>query len=210
MFTVLEVPLDKNPSCTNTINACWLSRDSVKYFDKDGFELTPLEQKYYEANGFKNKIGSGCLYHTCWQEPWFYLNREDNFLIDHTMILHRCDFKEDALIQLYKYNKRLPQLNYLIQCKQKWGIDFSLDYYDVDTDKIYEVIHIEQDTSNFNEFVELKSNFESFVLNTDWNHAVKILLKQKDKWQSLEGMESNDWKAKFFGYNKAEITLKSI
>lgn len=210
MFTVIDIEVARNPTCTQTINARHLSTESVKYFDKDGFELTPLEQLYYSASGYQNKIGSGCLYHTCWQEPWFNLERDSNFLIDHTMILHRCDFTEDALVQLYKYNKKLPQLNYLINCKKKWGLDFSLDYTDVDNNKIYEIIHIEQDTDNYDEFIELKTNFEEFVLTTDWSHATKVLLKQRDKWLPLEGMARNDWKANFFGYNQAEVTLKSI
>lgn len=210
MFTVLDIDVARNPSCTQTINSKLLSKEGVRYFDKDGFELTPLEQSYYVASGYQNKIGSGCLYHTCWQEPWFTLNRDNNFLIDHTMILHRCDFQEDALVQLYKHNKKLPQLNYLINCKQKWGLDFSLDYLDVDSDKIYEVIHIEQDTDNYQEFLEMKSKFEEFVLSTDWEHATRTLIKEKTKWTRLEGMAQNDWKAKFFGYKQAEVTLKSI
>ena len=87
------------------------------------------------------------------------------------MILHRCDFQDDALIQLYKYSKTLPQPNYLINCKKKWGLDFSLDYTDADSNRIIEVIHIEQDTDNFEEFLELKYKFEKFVLTTDWKHA---------------------------------------
>lgn len=209
MFTVLDIVPCKEPSCTQTINSRWLSKESVKYFDKDGFELTPLEQHYYQASGYQNQIGENVLYHTCWQEPWFNLDREDSFLIDHTMILHRCDFRDDALIQLYKYNKRLPQLNYLINCKRKWGLDFSLDYLDRDNDQIYEIIHIEQDTHNFDEFLDMKSTFEAFVLKTDWNHAAKVLLKEKEKWMPLEGMARNDWKARFFGYRQAESTLKT-
>jgi len=210
LFTVIKVEVDRNPTCSETVNASMLSSESVRYFDKDGFELTPLEQAYYCAAGYQNKIGNGCLYHTCWQEPWFNLSKEDPFIIDHTMILHRCDFTGDAAIQLYKYNKRLPQLNYLINCKKKWGIDFSLDYMDRDTDKVYEIIHIEKDTNNYNEFIDIKSKFEEFVLSTDWTHAARVLLKQKEKWLPLEGMARNDWKARFFGYEYAEETLKSV
>jgi hydroxymethylpyrimidine pyrophosphatase-like HAD family hydrolase len=198
------------PSCTRTINAKHLGRESVEYFDKDGFELTPLEQRYYSASGFQNKIGAGCLYHTCWQEPWFRLDKEDFFHIDHSMILHRCDFQDDALIQLYRYSKSLPQLNYLISCKKKWGLDFSLDYMDIDSNKIIEVIHVEHDTDNYEEFLEMKYKFERFVLSTDWNHATDVLLKEKDKWLGLKGIAQNNWKANFFGYDQAEITLKSI
>jgi len=210
LFTVLDVELEKNPSCTQTINSKHLSKEGAKYFDKDGFELTPLEQAYYVAAGYQNHLGTGTLYHTCWQSPWFTLNEGTNYILDHSMILHRCDFQDDALIQLYKYSKKLPQLNYLIQCKKKWGLDFSLDFIDNKTHQIYEVVHIEQDTFNFEHFLQLKNKFETFVTSTDWDHAVTKLISHKDKWLPLEGMQRNDWKAKFFGYSQSETTLKTI
>lgn len=210
MFTVIKVHVDSNPTCSETVNAGLLSKESVKYFDKDGFELTPLEQAYYCAAGYQNKIGNGCLYHTCWQEPWFDISKEDPFFIDHTMILHRCDFTDEAAIQLHKYQKRLPQLNYLINCKKKWGLDFSLDYLNHDDDRVYEIVHIEQDSNSYEHFINLKGQFEEFVISTDWNHAAKVLLKEKHRWLPLEGMARNDWKAKFFGYGQAESTIKSV
>lgn len=210
MFKLNNIEVHRNPTCTHTVNSKHFSSESLKYFDKDGFELTPLEQHYYNASGYQNKIGSGCLYNTCWQEPWFTLEDSNDFIIDHSMVLHRCDFTGDAAIQLYEHNKKLPQLNYLINCKKKWGLDFSLDYVDVDSNKIYEIIHIEQDSNNYEQFLELKDKFENFVLFTDWNKAAKVLLKQKEKWLNLNGMAQNDWKAKFFGYSQAESIIKTI
>lgn len=210
MFKVREIDVCREPVCKQPVLGKYIRTEEVNYFDKDGFELTPLEQEYYKVNGFQNKIGSGVLYHTCWQEPWFTKTTEDNFIVDHTMILHRCSFEGDAAIQLYKHSKKLPQLLYLINCKKKWGLDFSLDYFNPDDNKIYEIIHIEQDTGSYDHFLELKNSFEEFVLTTDWSHATKVLLKEKHKWLTLEGMARNDWKAKFFGYEQAEVTLKSI
>ena len=210
MFKVVNIEVVENPTCNVSIDTLNINNNSIEYFDKDGFELSPLEQEYYCAAGYESKIGNKCLYHTCWQEPWFILEHSDNFLIDHTMILHRCNFTGDAIYQLQQYNKNFPRLNYLINCKKKWGLDFSLDYVDVDSNKIYEIVHIEQDTNNYQEFLELKEKFEKFVLSTDWCYATKILLKERESWLHLEGMSRNDWKARFFGYSQAEHTLKSI
>ncbi len=125
MFTVNpNILLHSNPTCNREVAAVRLFSKSIDYFDKDGFELTELEREYYFVNGYKL---DNTLNHHCYQQPWFSLDKDtDNFYLDHCTILHRCDYTEDAYRQLLLFQPKLPKLTYLIQCKQKWGVDFCL------------------------------------------------------------------------------------
>jgi hypothetical protein len=180
----------------------------MDYFDKDGFELTPMEREFYWVNGFP--IPNDILYHTCFNTHWMNLSSEapSGFILDHCILLHRCDFTEAAKEQLLSFRNEFPKVNYLLQCKQKWGLDLALDYYD--GNEINEIIHIEQDFHTSEECTAYKENIEKFVLATDWEDAAKRLVKKKDEWSSLIGFAQNDWKAKFFGFPKAELTHKAL
>ena len=207
MFTVNpNILLHSNPTCNREVAAVRLFSKSIDYFDKDGFELTELEREYYFVNGYKL---DNTLNHRCYQQPWFSLDKDtDNFYLDHCTILHRCDYTEDAYRQLLLFQPKLPKLTYLIQCKQKWGVDFCLDYFT--GEEMYEVIHIESDFFTLEECTAYKENIEKFVLATDWKDAAKRLIAKKDHWSSLIGFAQNDWKARFFGFPKAELTHKAL
>ena len=201
--TVLEFPL-----CTETVSQELLSNSNCMFYDKDGFELTTLEKEYYSTNGYNNCL-KNFLNHTCFQEQWFELTTNDNFILDHSLILHRCSFKGDAKEQLKDSLKKLPRLSYLLQCPTKWGLDFSLDYVN-NNGELVEVLHIEYDTKSYNEFLNYKLYFESFVLTTDWNYFANFLFNKKEEWIYLVGFEQNNWKARQLGFKQAEITHKSI
>ena len=207
MFTINPIAkLYNNPTCDREVTAVRLFSKSVDYFDKDGFELTELEREYYFNNGYRL---NETLNHQCHQQPWLLLDDPDNnFYLDHCTILHRCNFTEDAYRQLLLFQPKLPKLTYLIQCKQKWGVDFCLDYFDGTS--MYEVIHIEQDFYTLEECTAYKENIEKFVLAMDWKDAAKRLILKKDEWSSLVGFAQNDWKARFFGFPKAELTHKAL
>lgn len=206
MFTVNPaLKLFADPSCKKAVSPVRISTKSVDYFDKDGFELTELEQEYYMVNRLPV---SSILNHYCSQQPWFIMAEVNKFILDHSIVLHRCNFEEHAREQLIFYKPNHPKLTYLLQCKQKWGLDFCLDYFD--GEEMYEVIHIETDFFTLEECTAYKENIEKFVLATDWENAAKQLILKKDEWFSLTGFAQNDWKAKYFGFPKAELTHKAI
>jgi len=208
MLKLLKPTIIMYPSCTIKVPSESLNNSKCLFYDKDGFELTDLEKEYYSFNGYSNYL-KNYLNHVCFQEQWFELEPNSNFILDHSLILHRCSFKGEAREQLIHNLKQLPKLSYLLQCPSKWGLDFSLDYVS-EEGELVEVLHIEYDTKLYDEFITYKLYFESFVLNTDWDNFTKFLFNKKDEWINLVGFEQNNWKARQLGFKQAETTHKSI
>lgn len=205
MFTVnKQTKVYENPTCCRAIDEHKVFTKSSHYFDKDGFELTHVEREFYYVNGYTI---TDILNHTCCQQPWMTV-KSDNFLLDHCIILHRCNFEGAAKEQLLFYKHQVPTLSQLLQCKQKWGLDLALDYFD--GEDMYEVLHVEQDFNTLQECTAYKENIEKFVFAIDWEDAAKRLIARKDEWSSLIGFAQNDWKARFFGFPKAELTHKAL
>lgn len=195
-----------NPICEKPVDNLELS--DFDYYDKDGFELNKAEQKFYLAN--KYPIDYDCLNHRCYQEPWFELDsqgKEQGLLLDHALILHRCEYAGEAARQLTSWSKQTPKAHYLLNCRPKWGYDLALDYYDGRS--LVEVIHIEVDCSEYKKFTDKLVHIEYFIKHADWISIAKSVLANKDKWQHLKGFEQNHWKANYvLGWDKAEYTEK--
>lgn len=207
MFKFLEPFHTEDSTCSKPVDSFYLCNDYIEYYDKDGFELTELERHYYFTNGWGNHLNK-ILNHDSWQQPWFEL-QDSNFILDHCMVLQRCDFTGEAREQLQAIVPSVPKLVYLLRCPKKWGLDFNLDFISTEGDLI-EVLHIEFDTLIYEEFLKLKEKLEYFILSTDWNHSVKYLQSSRDKWEHLKGFAQNDWKARQLGFDRAEVTLKAI
>jgi hypothetical protein len=206
MFRRHNVTLLSNPSCEYTVDQ--LSTSDFQYYDKDGFELNLAEQKFYRAMDFP--INYPLLNHTCWQQPWFELERNDlDLILDHSMFLCRCSYERDAAEQLKKLKDSVPFADYLLRTKRKWGYDFALDAVREGT--TFEVIHVEYDHNDFDYFRNHMLNFEWIVRHTDWQNAADRIWSQRDKWQHLKGFDQNHWKADYLlGWNKSEYTEKAV
>ena len=176
----------------------------IRHFDNDGFQLNRLEQGYYEAQGIETPE---CLGVRAAQYDWFSLINPGNFIIDHSLVITRCAYVGRAREQLEQMSQLYPYLKKYLLLKPKWGFDFALEYAG---DDYLEVMHIEQDFDSYQEAVDRKGQFEELVLHEDWELFVKELIKHKSLWEPLQGMERNDWKARFWGFNKAERTLKAF
>lgn len=204
MLKDLGYSFDQTLSCTHPLNFDFFRDETVSCFDNDGFELSLLEQFYYKRNDFPLY---NFLNHTCFQVKWFNMN-DDNFVLDHSLMLERKSFSGEAKKQIQHYSKKFPQLLKYLKLKPKWGIDFALEYYKDDT--YIEVLHIEYDYNDYDEAVKAKDNFQSKLLETDWNDFLTSLIRKKEEWANLQGFEQNDYKARYWGLPKAEITLKSF
>ena len=205
MFQRVNVPLVQNPLCTLAVEQ--LTNKDFHYYDKDGFELTQAEQRYYEAEG--HPLDQPILNHRLWQEQWLTLDHP-RLLLDHAMILHRASFADQAREQLLELQKTIPQADLLLRTKQQWGFDFDLDYV-LDSGEIFEVLHIECDYNNFDEFEEKLYEFEDRIERIDFEEAAKSLWRDKDKWQHLKAFTQNDWKADYLlGWEKSEYTEKAL
>lgn len=204
MFSLTTNTFDKNLELTKRVSNDVITEDYIHYFDNDGFELSYLEQEYYRENGIKlSKI----LNHAGDQRPWI-VGGDTNFKLDHSMVLQRWMFGGQAREQLEYKKKTFPQLNKYLCVVPKWGLDFALEYYN--NDHWMEVLHIELDYRDYDEAMEAKDWFQNKLLSTDWPGFVKSLVINKSKWDSLPGMQQNDWKATYWGLNKAEFTHKAF
>ena len=206
MFTRINVPLVQDPKCTQALTFTPNKQD-FRYYDKDGFELCQAELKYYELEG--HPVDQPILNHRLWQEEWLTIDHPSLHL-DHAMILHRCSYEDEAQEQLFKLKRTIPQADLLLRTKQQWGYDFDLDAIGPNGE-IFEVLHIEMDFNDFNNFEAKLYDFEDRLDQIDWEHAAERIWSMKDQWQHLKGFSQNDWKAKYLlGQEKSEYTEKAV
>lgn len=205
MFKININEFNKDLWITRAIPSSLTYYSSIEYFDKDGFELTELEQVYYHYNFVY--IGKH-LHHKCAQTDWITSTNRIGPVVDHSMILHRYGFAGAALEQLkhgaQHYN---PGLYKLIQIKPKWGLDFSLDY--IDTDRVVELLHFEIDYDNYDSACFGKKVLETNILATDWeNYYPQLKSYVGSPSKQLIADDLSDLKAKVFGLNRAFDTQK--
>lgn len=206
MFRRHQVTLMSNPSCSRSADD--LDLKDFQYYDKDGFELNRAEQKFYAAMGYP--INLPILNHHCWQEPWFELERDDlGLILDHSMFLCRASYEGAAEEQLKELKTDVPTADYLLRTKRKWGFDFALDA--VSDGEVFEVLHVEYDHYDYDEFKNRMIMFEYTVRHIDWPDAARRVWNLRDQWQNLTGFDQNHWKAEYLlGWKKAEYTEKSV
>ncbi len=173
-----------------------------KDFDKDGYEVpTPLEHLHYEANNVE--LNREIQYHIAPVQEWYHdiEQSEHGLVLDHCMLLTRYAFAGEAREQLERVCQHRPILQKLLNIQPKWGIDFSLDY--VTHNIVMEVIHIEQDFTSAEEAYEAKERLEQIIDNTDWYDGAMRLYQRKHEWENLSSDDHSDYKAQFFGWERA-------
>lgn len=198
----LEPKFTDYPYLTKPISRHQVETLRFKDFDKDGYEVpTPLEYLHYEANGVE--LNREIQYHIAPVQEWYTdtESSENGLVLDHCMLLTRYAFAGEARQQLEEVCKNRPILQKLLNIKPKWGIDFSLDY--VSHELVMEVIHIEQDFNNLEEAEAAKARLENIIDNTDWYEGAMMLYARKDEWINLSSDDHSDYKAKFFGWERA-------
>ena len=207
MFRRHQIKLMSNPACEKPVQE--LDSKDFQYYDKDGFELNLAEQKFYAAMGYP--INDPILNHNCWQETWFELESDKlDLILDHSMFLCRCNYEREAAEQLQRLKQQIPLADYLLKTKRKWGFDFALDAVAADG-SVYEVLHVEYDNYDYEQFKNRMIYFEYTVRHTDWQDAAIRVWNQRDQWQTLTGFDQNHWKAAYLlGWNKAEYTEKTV
>jgi len=206
MFSRYDITLLSNPSCDKAVDN--LTLEDFQYYDKDGFELNLAEQKFYAA--MNHPIHHPILNHTCWQEPWFRLEPNNpGLILDHSMFLCRASYGGSAHAQLKELKSTQPLADYLLRTRVKWGYDFALDA--VREGHTFEVLHVEYDSNNFDQFGNNMINFDWKVRHSDWQDAADQIWANKDCWQHLKGFDQNNWKSQYLlGWSKAEYTEKSV
>jgi hypothetical protein len=204
MFTVLSNSFIRYLEIKNPIDESFFTEENIRYFDNDGFQLSILEQEYYKNNNIAltdtlNRMGD--------RPQWMDCSHE-HFCLDHSMTPQRWCYTGAAKEQLRKHLSTFPSLLKYINLRPKWGLDFALEYYN--GEQALEVLHIELDFRNYYIAIATKAFLENKINNTNWDDFKNSLLRRKSEWDHLEGMDQNDWKARFWGLDKAEATQKVI
>ena len=198
----LKPEFPDNPYLTTSITQLDTENLSLRDFDKDGYEVpAPLEIAYYDANNIN--LNREIQYHIAPVQEWYtdLEQSEQGLVLDHCMLLTRYAFAGEAKEQLQEVSKNRPIIQKLLNIKPKWGVDFSLDF--VTHDIVMEVIHIEQDFDNLDAANEAKFKLEQIIDNTDWYDGAMQLYKRKHEWENLSSDDHSDYKAQFFGWERA-------
>jgi hypothetical protein len=201
---ILEITDNKfnpTPWITWSIDDEYVLKENMNFFDKDGYELNPMEKKWYMYSGIN--ISEKHLWHTCNQIWWIkdLENSEVGCVVDHSILITRYGYAGSAREQLLRLRSQRPILNKLLSIKPKWGIDFSLDW--ISTDECTELFHIEYDAIEYEDMLEKKSHAEKIIMNTDWQDGAKKILAKRSEWDSLNSDDQSDYKARYFGWHRA-------
>lgn len=192
----------ETPSIVACPPECGVLASSMQYFDKDGYELNHTEQLYHEFNDID--LSEKHLYHTANHTAWFVdtENSESGFVLDHSMIMQRWDYQGRAREQIKRLISKKPTLCKLLSIRQKWGLDFSLDYVD-SSGWSTEVFHIENDFLTLQEAITAKARAEEIIMTANWQNLLDEMLERKSEWKYLCSDDQADWKARLVGWHRA-------
>lgn len=218
----MQVPFNKNDGwLTQPLKnpEKHLTAKNVKYFDKDGFELTPAEVAILKENGIQVPKYKDC---TLYQKS-VHWNMEDyirphlppQISIDHTTAFVRYGFAGDLRDQIQERVDNLYSMDVakLLTIIPKWGIDIALDFVDVDvheqTYEVFEVLHIEHDFETCEELNAMDEIIADKIISLSHNKWAQII----DAARQLNSLELDigamrDAKAKLFGFQYGERPRK--
>jgi len=155
MFVLTKNIFNQNLHLTDTVDEYSVKSMSMAYFDKEGYALNHLEEKYHRINNVKINY---FLHVPAIQREWYISNPEpkSGAYFDHCMLLERWDYQQEAREQIEKNLKRRPILKKLLKIKPKWGIDLAMEYLWENGD-ITEIFHIEIDRYSLDEIFDFIS-----------------------------------------------------
>ena len=206
-LTISLNKLNPNPYWSNPISQEIVpSIEQTELFDQSGYDLTPLERLYAEANGQAGR----------WHRPNHYALKRDWFIdkknsvtgahINHALLFERKVYAGAALAQLEGWARHNNLIYKIIKMRPKWGMDISVDYVDA-AGNVFELLHWEYDGFNYQEIADKKTHIEKFLLTVDWNSAAAEMIRRKSDWHHLGFFEQSAWKTEFFGMEKERFKM---
>lgn len=186
--------------------ACWeVPLDSVKplsfsdsnVFDQNGYDMCSIERLYADKNmSHHERIRN---YRYAVSQSWMTQRyKHEGAVLNHSRLFERKGYTGRALEQLNRWAKDFPIYYRLVNIRPKWGLDFSVDYYDSEGNT-FEVLHWEYDGFDHDEINDRKLEVEQQLISIDWDDAAKEILKRKDEWFSLDFFAQSDYKCNYFG-----------
>lgn len=166
-------------------------------FDQNGYDLCQVEKMFCCANdgSYESHRNHRAAIRQTWIEQPY---KEEGAVLNHALLFERKGYTGRALEQLNEWAKVYPAYYRLINIKPKWGLDFSMDYYDREGNT-FEVLHWEYDGFDYDEINDKKLEVEQQLVSIDWDDAAKEILKRKDEWYHLDFFKQSDYKCNYFG-----------
>lgn len=166
-------------------------------FDQNGYDLTPLEQRYAHANDCKFQNHREHR-HTI-KQSWFEQHEQlDGSILNHSNLFERKAYSGQAKNQLLEWSHEMPRCHMLLSLKPKWGLDFSMDYVNRKGD-VFEILHWEYDGFDFTEVDHMRTTAAEILQSIDWQDAALRLLDKKSSWHHLDFFQQSAWKCNYFG-----------
>lgn len=202
MFYRTNYNLDSTPTWGEPIDQVDISQDSMRYFDQNGYDLTPLEEHYAFANGsfVRNMRWRRAIY-----KDWFNCDSTQGLHLNHASLFERKGYHGLAQEQIKNFAQQVPIVYKLIHMKPKWGIDISIDY--VDEHKAFEVFHYEWDDFDYNRVLAKQAEIENVVVNTNWPHLAQLLWQRRDRWMHLDFDGQTRYKTDYLGLEPERFKL---
>lgn len=193
-----------NPQATweRPIDKLIVSYDCMANFDQNGYDLTPLEERYAEANGasVRNVRWRKAIF-----KDWFNCNSLKGVHLNHACLFERKGYSGTALKQLKQFAEQFPPVYKLVHMRPKWGIDISIDY--ADADKAFEVFHYEWDDFNYDSVVEKQYQIESVIVNQDWKDLADKFWLMRDQWLHLDFYGQTKFKTDYLNLEPERFKL---
>lgn len=170
---------------------------SSDLFDQNGYDLSYIEQMYCQRNdGHKE---SHRMHRAALRRKWLEQSyKNEGAVLNHALLFERKGYAGAARDQLQEWAKTYPAYYKMLNIKPKWGLDFSMDYYDSEGNTL-EVLHWEYDGFDHDEINEMKEKMEPILQSIDWDDGAKQLIKKKDEWYDLDFFRQSDYKCNYFG-----------
>jgi len=166
-------------------------------FDQNGYDLCTVERLYADKNLSHSERVRNHRY--ALKQAWMQQRyKQEGAVLNHANLFERKAYTGEALEQLHRWADIYPIYYRLINIKPKWGLDFSMDYYDRDGNT-FEVLHWEYDGFDLDEVDSARAQVEDKLVSMDWDDAAKEILKRKDEWYLLDFFSQSAYKCKYFG-----------
>lgn len=197
-LTLTENKFDPNPYWDVPLTSVYpVPFTDTNIFDQNGYDLCSIEQLYADKNTAHVERVRNHRY--ALKQIWMSQHyKSQGAVLNHSNLFERKGYTGRALEQLQRWASVLPIYYRLINIRPKWGLDFSMDYYDSDGNT-FEVLHWEYDGFCYNEINDRKHEVEERLVSMDWDDAAKEILKRKDEWFSLDFFAQSDYKCNYFG-----------
>ena len=172
----------------------WVTPD---LFDQNGYDLCHVEKLYADRND--ETLRTIRNHRVALFQDWLVqAYKKQGAVLNHAYLFERKGYTGEAREQLEQWAAKEPVFYKMLNIKPKWGLDFSMDYYDSDGNT-FEVLHWEYDGFDYDEINEIKQKMEPILTSIDWDDAAKQLLKKKDEWYTLDFFKQSDYKCRYFG-----------